>query len=455
MDPFGPGLHLSGDTLSQSEATLRRAARAGDLPHLFFEAYAAISTRARASRRDVGLSRSRLVEEAVAHSGVSLNVLTPSGRLLAPASGHDPETVGGLVAVLAPVSDGGAWQVLKGLPPHSLRYAPSERRSLLEEAVDAAFSLDERVTRVEATLMESLRQTSVVLPESAPVREQQYLPSLRVLVKMEGAGLPTVAHAIGSTETSRSPAEVARDAVRQALAAIAAGPLRAGTMPVIIAGGWGGVWLHEAAGHLFEADVAGRADERLATPEITLVDDPTLPDGRASYLYDDEGTPAARTVLLDKGRPFALLTDRYLARELGIPATGNGRRQHYARAPLPRMSNLILLPGSADPADLVASVADGLYVTGVEGGAVNPQSGIFSFTVVEGFRIQSGRITSSIGRCTLSARAAGFLRRVRGVGSDFKLERDRGLCEKRGQVVSVSVGSPTVLIDGMEVSFTT
>ncbi|GIV59531.1 MAG: hypothetical protein KatS3mg043_0620 [Rhodothermaceae bacterium] len=156
-------------------------------------------------------------------------------------------------------------------------------------------------------------------------------------------------------------------------------------------------------------------------------------------------------MLVEDGVLCALLTDRACAETLGLPVTGHARRQDYRHAPLPRMTNLVLAPGAATPADLIAGVRDGLYVRTAGHGTLQPGTGTYTLEVVEGTRIEAGRLTHPVAGVRLEGRLAGALAGIRGVARDGRLETARGICEKAGQTVPVSVGMPTVLVEGMTV----
>jgi TldD protein len=233
-------------------------------------------------------------------------------------------------------------------------------------------------------------------------------------------------------------------------------------MPVVLAGGWGGVWLHEVVGHLLEADVAAdcsapgalgaeRIGLRVANDSINVFDDATLDAARGTARVDDEGTPTRRNTLIEEGILTSLLTDRATACRLGLPETGNGRRQDYRHEPLPRMSNLLLEAGDADPESLVNEARTGIFVKMIGNGAVVPEEDSFSFEILEGYAIESGRIGRPV-RGRLSGRPSEMLTRIRGIANDFQYDAGRGICSKNGQVVPVSVGMPTVLIDMMTVN---
>jgi len=339
-----------------------------------------------------------------------------------------------------------------------------EKAALVQAAAEAALSLDACVSRVEVAYQDRMRRALIATSEGALRAVVSMLFGLRVEVVL-AVGSDTVR---GCAETGGAggfgqafaypPEAVARAAVEQARRLVDARPLRPGTMPVVLAGGWGGVWLHEAVGHLLEADTlssgeapfAGRRDEVVASPAVTLYDDATLPGGRGTQAFDDEGTPAARTTLIEDGVLRHYLTDGRTAHQLGLPRTGNARRQDYRHPPLPRMTNLLLAAGNAAPGDLIAGVADGLYVAAVGRGRVAPD-GRFAFDVLEGYRIEHGRCTTPVTGLRIVGRGPEVLGNVVGIGRDLQVETARGLCEKAGQVVPVSLGMPTVLIRAMQV----
>ena len=337
-----------------------------------------------------------------------------------------------------------------------------EKKALLQRAVEAAFGLDPRIRDVRAAYQDQVRRTLVATSEGVAVCGASMLLGLRVEVTLEANERVVKAHAVAGgavpfgTFFAHPSEELAREAVERAGRLAEAKPLKAGRLPVVLGGGWGGVWLHEAIGHAFEVDNAldrmGQIGQSIAPPHVTLVDDAMLPDGRASFAHDDEGTPAQRTVLVENGVLRGFLTDRRHADRFGLPHTGNGRRQSFRHVPLPRMTNLFLMPGEADEADLIADVQDGLYVAMPGHGLVWPSENRFAFDVLEGYRIEHGRLTHPVADVRLAGSTTGALNQVVGVGKDIRLETARGLCRKAEQTVPVSVGMPTVLLEGLEIS---
>jgi TldD protein len=256
--------------------------------------------------------------------------------------------------------------------------------------------------------------------------------------------------------------QYAREAVRQALVNLEAGPAPAGTMTVVLGAGWPGVLLHEAVGHGLEGDFnrkgtsafAGRIGERVAAAGVTVVDDGTLPNRRGSLNVDDEGTPTRNTTLIEDGILVGYMQDRLNARLMGAEPTGNGRRESYAHLPMPRMTNTYMLAGDKDPQEIIASVKKGLYAANFGGGQVDITSGKFTFSASEAYMIEDGKIGRPVKGATLIGNGPDVLTRVSMVGNDLKLDTGVGTCGKDGQSVPVGVVQPTLRVDGLTVGGT-
>jgi TldD protein len=254
----------------------------------------------------------------------------------------------------------------------------------------------------------------------------------------------------------------AREAVRQALVSLEAGPAPAGTMTVVLGAGWPGVLLHEAVGHGLEGDFnrkgtsafAGRIGERVAAPGVTVVDDGTLPERRGSLSVDDEGTPTSCTTLIEDGVLSGYMQDRLNARLMGMSATGNGRRESYAHLPMPRMTNTYMLAGDKDPEEIIASVDNGLFAVNFGGGQVDITSGKFTFSASEAYLIENGKVGRPVKGATLVGNGPDVLTRVSMIGNDLRLDDGIGTCGKDGQSVPVGVGQPTLRVDGLTVGGT-
>jgi TldD protein len=233
-------------------------------------------------------------------------------------------------------------------------------------------------------------------------------------------------------------------------------------MTVVLGPGWPGVLLHEAVGHGLEGDFnrkgtsafAGRLGQRVAARGVTVVDDGTLMGRRGSLNVDDEGTQTQRTVLIEDGILRGFMQDKLNARLMGVPTTGNGRRESYAHLPMPRMTNTYMLAGHQDPQEIIASVPKGLYAVNFGGGQVDITSGKFVFSASEAYLIENGRVTRPVKGATLIGNGPDVLTRVAMIGNDLALDQGVGTCGKEGQSVPVGVGQPTLRIDGLTVGGT-
>src|SRR5262249_38241772 len=238
----------------------------------------------------------------------------------------------------------------------------------------------------------------------------------------------------------------------QALRNLQAVDAPAGSMTVVLGPGWPGVLLHEAIGHGLEGDFNRKKvsaftellGKSVASPLCTVIDDGTLANRRGSFNLDDEGTPTSRTVLIEKGILRGYLQDRMNARLLGMPLTGNGRRESFAHIPMPRMTNTFMLAGDDAPEDVLRSVEHGLYAAYFGGGQVDITSGKFVFSAAEAYLVENGRISRPVKGATLIGSGPEALKQVSRVGSDLRLDEGIGTCGKDGQLVPVGVGLPTL-----------
>jgi TldD protein len=249
-------------------------------------------------------------------------------------------------------------------------------------------------------------------------------------------------------------------AARRAVQMLTARAAPGGRMPVVLSAEAGGTMIHEAVGHGLEADLAQegfsvyakKRGRRIASPLVSVVDDPTLCGARGSYAVDDEGVPAARTLLVERGVLRTYLFDRLSAAKDGRASNGHGRRQSYQQRPIPRMSNTMILPGADDPARILGEVKRGLLVRKMGGGQVNTVNGDFVFEVTEGYRIEGGEVAYPVRGATLVGNGPAVLRLIDRVGSDLGFAL--GTCGKGGQGVPVSDAQPTLRIPELTVGGT-
>lgn len=330
--------------------------------------------------------------------------------------------------------------------------------ALVERANRMAGSVDRRIRQVMVVYRENRQQTTVAHSDGFIAEDDRvYLTALVQVVAAEGENVQTgyepVGGFIGMELFDVHPLEQAAEtAARRAVMMLSARKAPAGRMPVVLSSSAGGTMIHEAVGHGLEADLAqsglsvysGKLGQRIAAPLITVVDDATLPGRRGSFRFDDEGTDAERTVLVDRGVLKTFLYDRLTASKDGVRSTGNGRRESYRHRPIPRMTNTLIAPGTTNPEKILDATQQGLFVTKMGGGQVNTVNGDFVFEVSEGYLIEGGTIGEPVRGATLTGNGPNVLLSIDMVGSDLGFSI--GTCGKDGQGAPVSDAQPTLRI---------
>ena len=231
---------------------------------------------------------------------------------------------------------------------------------------------------------------------------------------------------------------------------------KGGRMPVVMGAGASGILLHEAMGHAFEADFnrkgqsifSGRIGQRVCSEDISIVDDGTIPGNRGAVNFDDEGVPGQKTFMVENGILTSYLHDRISAAHYGVSPTGNGRRESFRYAPIPRMRSTYMLSGNADREGIIASVKKGIYVDQFSNGQVQIGEGDFTFFVKSGFLIEEGRLTMPVKDINIIGNGPEALADIIAVGNDLKVDEGAWTCGK-GQSCPVSCGIPTVLIKNL------
>lgn len=375
------------------------------------------------------------------------------------AGGGAPAPVG-----LAPVDSADRYAV----DVLSLDLAGEQKRDLLARADTAARAEDPRVTRVEASLAEQLREILIATSDGRLVRDRQPLLRFGVRAIVEDQGKRQSGSSGGGGRVGwdyfdgKSPEYHAKEAVRQAIAMLDAREAPAGEMEVVLAPGDSGILLHEAVGHGLEADFnrkktsnyTDQIGERVASELCTVVDDATLGGSRGSINIDDEGLLPRRAVLIEEGILRGYMQDRQSSEFFGSEPTGNGRRESFKSHPMPRMTNTLLLAGPHDPEEIVKSVSRGVYASRFGGGQVDIANGDFVFSLTEGYLIEDGKITAPLKGVNLIGNGPDVMRKVTMLGTDMVLSDGIWTCGKEGQSVPVGVGCPTVKISGMTVGGT-
>jgi TldD protein len=341
--------------------------------------------------------------------------------------------------------------------------AMSLKAGMVLEANRTARAFDRRIRQVLVTYRENRQQVLVANSDGVLVEdERMYLTAVVHVVAAQDDVVQTGYEPIGGIAgmelfDAHPLVRAAETAARRAVMMLSAQKAPAGRMPVVLSSEAGGTMIHEAVGHGLEADLAQSGlsvyskslGKRIASPIITVVDDATLSGKRGSFRFDDEGTDAERTVLVEKGVLQTFLYDRLTAMKDKARSTGNGRRESYKHRPIPRMTNTMIAPGGSDPAEILRSTPKGLYVRKMGGGQVNTVNGDFVFEVSEGYLIENGTIGESVRGATLAGNGPQVLLSIDRVGSDLGFSI--GTCGKDGQGSPVSDAQPTLRIPELTV----
>ncbi len=253
------------------------------------------------------------------------------------------------------------------------------------------------------------------------------------------------------------PEAVGRRAAQTAVTMLHAPVCPAGVMPVVIDNGFGGVIFHEACGHSLEAtavafgmsEFCGKLGQKIAADCVTAIDDGTLPNEWGSSNIDDEGTPATRLVLIENGILKNYMIDKLNARRMGMAVTGSARRESYAYAPTSRMRNTFLEKGKDDEDEIISTMGDGLYAKQMGGGSVNPATGEFNFSVMEGYLVKNGKIVSPVRGASLIGKGSEVLLRIDRVGKD--LQHSQGMCGSVSGSIPANVGQPMIRVSSLTV----
>src|SRR3954451_21508213 len=339
---------------------------------------------------------------------------------------------------------------------------------LLERVEQMARTKDPRVAQVMAGLASEYDVVLVARADGTLAADVRPLVRLSVTVIAEQNGRRETGSGGGGGRfglayfTDEQIAEYVDHAVKAALTNLDARPAPAGEMTVVLGPGWPGILLHEAIGHGLEGDFnrkgssafSGRIGERVAAKGVTVLDDGTISDRRGSLNVDDEGNATQRTVLIEDGILRGYMQDSLNARLMGVAPTGNGRRESFAPAPMPRMTNTYMLAGQHDPREIIQSVKRGLYAVNFGGGSVDITSGKFVFSASEAYLIEDGKVGPAVKGATLIGNGPDAMNKVTMIGNDLKLDDGVGTCGKDGQGVPVGVGQPTLRMDGLTVGGT-
>jgi TldD protein len=461
---------MSAEELLDAEVAERVLSRALAAGGEFAEVFAE-----RRSSMSLAIDESRIESvQAGAEQGAGVRVLSGGTTYFAHVDGLDPADLERAAAEAASALRGERAEPrpLRAVatspeaierPPEDV---PAERKAeLLRELDDRGRSAGGEIAQLTASYAEARREVSVANSDGLLSGDDRTRTRIGVqVVARRGGRVETGAETLGGARGFElfedDPGEIAAAAAAKALTLLDAGAAPAGSMPVVVGGGFGGVLFHEMTGHGLEADhvqkgasvYAGKLGEKVAQPLLTAYDDGRLPGEWGSDAIDDEGTPTRKTRVIEDGRLISFLYDRLRAERDGVASTGNGRRESFRHLPIPRMTNTYIAPGEAEPEEIIAEVARGFYAVSFAGGQVDPATGDFVFGVSEGYLIEGGKVTKPCRGATLIGNCLDALTAIDAVGSDFRMKT--GMCGKGGQKVPVGTGQGHVRIAAMTVGGT-
>jgi len=349
------------------------------------------------------------------------------------------------------------------IPAHSASL--DTKISLVKSVYSSSQKYDSRIKKIKVSLIDQIQHVKIINSEGLIVTDVRPLIKLGcVAIAEKGQKRETGFFGGGGRvgleyfKNTLEPEIIGSQAAQEALSLLEAKFPPAGEMPVVLAPGHSGVLIHEAVGHLLEADFIrkktsvfwNKLGEKVGNEQISIYDDPTIPYFRGSYNVDDEGTFPKKTLLIRKGKLVGLLQDRLSAKIMKKELTGHGRRQDYTCIPIPRMSNTYMEKGKYSPEEIIKSVQKGLYAQKYQGGQVE-DSGKFTFSVSSGFIIENGKLTAPVKHATLIGTNIDILNKIEMVGSDLEFGLQTGTCGKGGQEAPVTDGCPTIKITKMTV----
>jgi TldD protein len=469
--PFAPGGDRAIDAATCERLLAVALSKGGDYADLFFEYRAGGSF-----SYDEGILKAASRGVSV---GVGVRVQRGDATGYAYTEDLSPESMKRAAETAAQIAvGGGGTQKIelkgRGIPRRyelgeiSMDVPGVAKRALLERASKAALAYDSKIVKAEASFSEEIREILVATSDGMMLHDVQPMIRFGVRAIAERDGKRQDGSSGGGGRMTmgyfddKSPEWHAREAGRQAVLMLDAREAPAGEMNVVLAPGDSGILLHEAVGHGLEADFnrkgtsnyAGQIGKPVASELCTVVDDATLLQSRGTINIDDEGNEPTRSVLIENGKLVGYMHDRLSAKHYKLAPTGNGRRESFGSAPLPRMTNTILLAGPHDPEEMLKSVKKGIFARKFGGGQVDISNGDFVFSLTESYLIEDGKITTPLKGVNLIGNGPEVLRNVTMLGNDVAVSDGIWTCGKDGQSVPVGVGCPTIKIDRITVGGT-
>ena len=351
---------------------------------------------------------------------------------------------------------------------HPVKVVPAgvsnaEKIAVLKESYFAARDYHDSIKQVTGTLLDVDHNILIANTEGVYAQDRQIRTRIGIsaVAEMDGeaqTGFFGPGRRMGMEMFDEiDPKEVGLHAAKQAVVMAGAGYCPAGVMPVAIGNGFGGVIFHEACGHSLEASAVaygqsqfvGKLGQKIANEKVTAIDDATIPNAWGSINIDDEGTPAQRKVLIEKGVLKSYMIDKFNGRRMGMPSTGSSRRQSYSFTPTSRMSNTYIAEGTDKNEDIIASMEYGLFAKEMGGGSVNPTTGEFNFAVNEGYLVRNGKICEPVRGASLVGKGSDIIMDIDMVGTGLDL--GTGMCGSSSGSIPTTVGQPLIRVSHITV----
>ena len=352
---------------------------------------------------------------------------------------------------------------------HPVKIVPSSvpnarKVEILKEGYFAAKEYDASIVQATGSLLDVDHNILIANSEGLYTQDRQIRTRISVSAVAEkngetqtGSCNPGRRMGLEVFDSIIDPKATGIHAAKQAVTMAGAGYCPAGVMPVAIDNGFGGVIFHEACGHSLEASsvaygrsqFAGKLGQKIASDKVTAIDDGTIPNAWGSINIDDEGTPAQKNVLIENGVLKSYMVDKFNGRRMGMPSTGNARRQSYAYTPTSRMTNTYIAPGTDKNEDIIASMEYGLYAKEMGGGSVNPVTGQFNFSVNEGYIVRNGVICEPVRGASLVGKGSDVIQNIDMVGTD--LDMGQGMCGSSSGSVPTNVGQALIRVSSITV----
>ena len=351
---------------------------------------------------------------------------------------------------------------------HIIRAYPAStpqtaRLAILRDANMAARDTSPEIVQAQARFMDSDQRVWIANSEGLFTHDERVWTRMAVTAiasdgneNQTGSQSPGAMQGIELFETVDA-ACAGRKAAETAVRMLHAPDCPAGVMPVAMYGGFGGVVFHEACGHSLEAtsvargqsEFSGKLGQAIAAPCVTAIDDGTIPNAWGSLNIDDEGMPTNKLVLIENGILKNYMIDKLNGLRMGMAPTGSGRRESYKYAPTSRMRNTYIAAGNDDEDEIISSMGDGLLAVSMGGGSVDPATGVFNFSVAEGYLVKDGKIDTPVRGASLIGRGSEVLIKIDRVGK--LVEHGQGMCGAISGSVPTNVGQPTIRISSLTV----